>query len=291
MRIHAYVLAADPTWLRSSVLSYYSIVDRIVVCFDEEHQGWTGAPIDVDSCLTALRQIDVDNKVTLLGGRFRATTGDLLGAETAQRTAALAVAGKGADWVLQLDGDEILPDTGPLLAALEEATKRELVAVEWPMRVLYRKTLYGRYLQVATRTGAPHYEYPGPIAVRPGTRLVDARRTDSAFLRMAVAEDTGSLQLQRPTAPGETRLPTLAPDQSIWHNSWARSPRVLRRKLGSWGHSNGARTWAYYYAVWLPAPLTWRFLRNLHPFARGLWPRLTLVADALPPVHSEEGSH
>ena len=31
MRLHAYVLAADPAFLAQSVQSYYDVVDRIVV--------------------------------------------------------------------------------------------------------------------------------------------------------------------------------------------------------------------------------------------------------------------
>ena len=37
MRVNAYVLAADPAWLTSSVWSYYNLGDQIVVSFDESN--------------------------------------------------------------------------------------------------------------------------------------------------------------------------------------------------------------------------------------------------------------
>ena len=147
------------------------------------------------------------------------------------------------------------------------------LAVEWPLRVLYRQLPKGRYLEVVTSQMTTHYEY-GSIAVRPGAQLVECRRSSGPFLRPLVMGDRFSLQVRRPPEDGEHRAEILTSDAAIWHNSWARPPRAVRSKIASWGHNQGLKSWVYYYAKWLPAPLTWRVLRNFHPLHPSLWPRL-----------------
>ena len=51
MHLTAYVLAADPAWVGISVLSYYDLVEEMVISYDENGKGWTGAPIPVDECI------------------------------------------------------------------------------------------------------------------------------------------------------------------------------------------------------------------------------------------------
>jgi hypothetical protein len=112
------------------------------------------------------------------------------------------------------------------------------------------------------------------VAVRPTAELVNARRAAGDVLRVTVRGDERSLQLRRPPDPGEHRLAAIDHDQAIIHNTWARSPRRIRAKLRSWGHSGDFPRTFYYWAIWWPSPLTWRLLRDFHPFSRGVWPRL-----------------
>jgi hypothetical protein len=278
LKINAYLLAADPTWIRASVSSYYDHVDKIVVSYDSSSRGWTGATINVAGCLTALRQIDSQHKMIFAPGDFvdthsAATTGD-----TRQRREALALASQDADWVLQIDTDEVLPSFGSLRAALACAERLDLPAVEWPMRVLYRTLRDGTYLQVVSEHGEAHFEYPGPIAVRRGAHLTDCRRTDGSYLRPLVQGDVTSLQIRRQPVTTEHRAFVITPADAIWHNSWARSPKQVRRKVATWGHNQGLRSHVYFVVTWLPSPMTWRRLRNFHPFASGLWPRLAPVS-------------
>ena len=274
MKVHAYVLAADPTWLRASVLAYYPHVEKLVVSYDADSRGWTGAPIRVNECLRLLSSIDTDGKMAFRPGRFTATAKDYMSADTHQRRAALEHATPGADWVLQIDTDEVLPNWSPICQALATAESLGIPAVEWPMRVLFRRLRDGWFLEIVTDAGYPHFEYPGPIAVRPGSELVACRRTAGRFLRPVVRGDNASLQVRRPPTEGEHRAEFLDRSDAIWHNSWARSPAAVRGKIASWGHNNGAASSMYYYVTWLPAPFTWRALRRFHPFSRELWPRL-----------------
>ena len=162
-RINAYILAADPTWLRSSVSAYYAHVDRIIVSYDEHGKGWTGAAVQSARCLDVLRSLDVDHKIVLApgdwsGGGKGLHDGD---GETLQRQAALDLASTEAEWVLQIDGDEILPSFDALLSTIEKAHTDEATAgIEWPMRVLFRRLRSGRYLEVKDADGQVQVEYP-----------------------------------------------------------------------------------------------------------------------------------
>lgn len=281
MRLGAYVLAADPTWLRSSLQRYYDDLDVLVVLASSSDRGWTGAPVQARRCVDIVREVDVRGIAEVVRGDWT-DPGNPMAADTAQRQAGIDAIGDRVDWILQLDTDELLPDLGALREALHEAASLGVDAVEWPMRVLFRRLRRGAYVEVVARSGSPRFEYPGPIAVRPGTRLVDARRSDGRFLRPVVRGDTESLQIARPAEPRELRQPLLDPTVAILHNSWARPPKDVRAKVRSWGHGGSLKSSLYYWLVWWPAPLTWRWLRSFHPFARDLWPRLRIMTG--PPV-------
>lgn len=283
MKLNAYILAADPAWIEASVLSYYGMVDKIVVSYDENSTSWTGTPIPVEECLARLRAIDKDQKMVYSPGHYARLDHQPMENDTYQRQCALDEAGKGADWVLQLDTDEVLPSPDRLADLLRECGEQGIPALEWPMRVLFRKFGRGDFLEVCAKSGRNRYEYPGPIAVRPGARLVDARRPSGRFLRATVHGDDESPQLRQAERDGESRISLLREGEAILHNSWARDRLSVHRKIGSWSHSAGLRSTLYYYLVWLPSPVTWRFLRNFHPFARGLWPRLRPLRN-LPPA-------
>jgi hypothetical protein len=280
-RLHAYVLAADPTWLEASVLAYYPHVQKIVVSYDRGGRGWTGAPIPVQECLDRLRSIDGDRKMEFVPGCFSELVGDPMQNDTFQRNTALSQASIGADWVLQLDTDEWLPHPVPFLHAISRADELALDGIEWPMRVLYRTLGGGRVLEICSGDGLDHFEYIAPVAVRAGTRLVHSRRIAGGFLRAVARGDMQSTQLHRPPLTEERREVLLEPTSAVIHNSWARSPAQLRNKLSSWSHA-GMRAWVYYAARWLPSVWLWRWMKNLHPYFGGIWPALRVCQQVIP---------
>lgn len=273
LRIGAYVLAGDPVWLTSSLARYYPLLSDLVVVAPRSRLGWTGRPLPVDECLRLIAAVDSRGISTTRWGEWQ-DPADPMRADTAQRQAGIdALAGR-VDWILQIDNDEILPNPQRLIDVLALPESQSVGAIEWPMRVLYRRLKGGRYLEISSRTGRPRYDYPGPIAVRPDSLVVEARRTNGTKIRAVVRGDTQSLQLAQPLAEDEIRLEVLEHADAIVHNSWARDTIDVRRKIRTWGHAAGLRGEVYYWTKWWPAPVTWRVLRDFHPFSRGLWPRL-----------------
>jgi hypothetical protein len=89
-----------------------------------------------------------------------------------------------------------------------------------------------------------------------------------------VPGDAWSQQVTRAPEPGEARLELIAAEDAIVHNSWARSPADIKRKIGSSGHARDTSLRRYYWLRWRPAPFVWRAMRDFHPLFGSLWPRL-----------------
>src|SRR5438045_2429212 len=106
MNLKAYILAADPAWIEASVLSYYDVIEELVVSYDRRRLGWTGVVIPVAECLERLQAIDHDKKMRFCPGDYAQLDHAPMENETFQRQCAVDEASSGADWVVQFDTDE-----------------------------------------------------------------------------------------------------------------------------------------------------------------------------------------
>jgi hypothetical protein len=270
MKLKAYILAADPNWIEESVLSYYGIVQEIIVSFDGNGIGWSGKPIPVKECLRRLRAIDRDHKMKFMEGNYSLPSLTPMQNDTHQRQSAIDAIGNTADWILELDTDEILPKGSRFLSHLA-CVPDDITVVEWPMRVFFQKLPSGRFLEVTDYLGRQCSEYPGPIATRPGVKLDSARVIQNArkwrFDISAVNRDPLSGALYRPDA-------VIPREEAILHFSWIRSDVDIRSKINGWGHSEDFKTVDYYGKCWSKAPWKWPFIFNFHPLTPKRWPAL-----------------
>lgn len=234
MRVNAYVLAGDPAWVRDSVLSYYDLVSTIVVSYDQDHRGWRGNELPVPEVLDLLRSIDRDRKLVEVQGRYCDPSRFVLDVETEQRQAALDRAAEGADWVLQIDTDEVVASPDRLLRSVAAAESVGAGALEYPLRYFYQRTAGDRFLEKASRTFRPRAGYPGPVAVRAGTRLVHCRQADAPLYRVDLRHRNTD-----PSHPPDARVDeVVAPDEAIIHLWLVRTEQQMRRKLRSSGHAD-----------------------------------------------------
>ena len=252
MRISAYVLLGDPNFLAPSIAAYYERVDRIVLSYDDSATSWTGTPLPLADCLDIVAALDIDGKCVHVPGRFARLEHHPLDNETVQRQAALDAASADADWVLQLDTDEIMASPDVFFDAVSRAEARGADALDYPSRWLYARYRPGRYLEASDRRGRLAASYPGPLAVRAGVRLRHARQTDAALYRVDFRRRNTD-----PWHPPDSRVDeVIAPEHAVLHYSWVRSPEYMQRKFGWSGHAEALRPPAIY--------RRWRW-RSRHP--------------------------
>ncbi|REJ08027.1 hypothetical protein DY023_01825 [Microbacterium bovistercoris] len=277
-RIHAYVLIADPSFLRESLMAYYPYVDRIVLSYDRTSTSWTGTPLPVAQCLKIVEELDSEGKCVHAPGDFARLDHWVFANETFQRQAALDAASEGADWVLQLDTDEVMGDPDTFFEMLGRADRAGAGGLDFPARWLYTRTGPGRYLESSTRLWRRVAGYPGPLAVRAGTRLRHARQADVDLFRVDLRERSTD-----PARPKDAPVDAvISPEQAVLHFSWVRDPDTIRRKFGWSGHT----------AVYKPPKIyrrwAWRTRHPLlatlmTPLMRGHQNRFRLAKVAEPP--------
>lgn len=232
-RVAAYVLLADPSFLVESIRAYYPYVDRIILSYDETSTSWTGTALPVAQCRELVRALDRDRKCVEMPGRFARLEHEPLENDTFQRQAALDAASDGADWVLQLDTDEVMLRPESFFAALWRADRAGASGLEYPARWLYTRGRSGRYLELSSRFWHYAASYPGPLAVRAGTALRLARQSDVPLYRVDFQRRNTD-----PWHPTDAKVDeVIRPDEAVLHFSWVRDPAVIRRKFGWSGHT------------------------------------------------------
>jgi glycosyltransferase involved in cell wall biosynthesis len=270
-RISAYVLAADPAWLEQSVQSYYELVDRIVVSYDESGRSWTGRPLPIDDCLARLKAVDPDGKLDFRPGDYSCTEHDPLKNETYQRQQALEQASEGADWVLQVDTDEVVTNACLFRESLMEAHAGDYDALVYPARHLYQRISASLFLEHSSRFWRRLASYPGPVAVRPGVELRHCRQGATNLYVVGFSDEVLQLYFLPPV-----RVRKVIPvNDAILHFSWIRSEDELAAKLTSSPYAQG-RDWGTLLCRWRGAARHPLLATVLTPFQPNWRDRLRL---------------
>jgi hypothetical protein len=231
-RFGAYVLLADPVYLHESLVSYYDIVERIVVAYDEDAVSWTGERLDLEQARSTVERLDHHHKIRWLPGRFHGDSSPL-DLETSERNAAISALGDSVDWVFQIDTDEVVASPARLVESVRRADAHGLSAVEFPARWLYGHVGGRRYLERCRRLWGVSAGFPGPIAVRAGTTLRLARQCDAPVWRVDFRPRNTD-----PAHPWNARVDeSIDPDEGLWHFSWVRSEQQMRKKASTSGHA------------------------------------------------------
>lgn len=254
VRLNAYVLAGDPAWARESLQSYYHLVSRVVVAFDQDHRSWAGHALSVEESVRELCSADPEGKIVLLPGRFSDPDRFVLAVETEHRQAALNAASEGCDWVLQLDADEILLDPDSLVRHIEMADADGYDALDYPLRDFYQSLGRGRFLEHSGRWWTMRANYPGPVAVRADTKLDHCRQAKIPVFRVDLAERNTD-PFHPPSAPVHA---VIRPREAVAHMSWVRTMDEMKLKAMTSGYSS-SRNWPRELASW-----RWR---QRHPLA------------------------
>jgi hypothetical protein len=232
-RVSAYILLADPSYLAESLTAYYPHVDRIVLSYDQSGLSWTGTPLPVQQCLEIARAIDTEGKCVQVPGDFARLDRDPLENDTHQRQVALDAASESADWVLQLDTDEVMLHPESFFGSLRRAEAAGAGGLDYPARWLYTRVAHGRYLEQTNGLWRLAASYPGPLAVKAGTRLKLARQADVSLYRVDLRRSNTDPWHPRDAPVHEV----ITPAEAVVHFSWVRRPEVIRRKFEWSGHT------------------------------------------------------
>ena len=104
--------------------------------------------------------------------------------------------------MLQLDTDEVIPRMESFMDMLRRANAGGAVGLHFPSRWLYARAGSGWYPEACSRWWRAAAGYPGPLAVRSGTRLTLARQCEGPLFRVDFRPrntDPGILGVRRST--------------------------------------------------------------------------------------------
>jgi hypothetical protein len=265
IRLNAYVLAGEPSFIAASVQSYYAAVERIVVAHDDRGLGWSGNPMPVEESLRELRHVDPDRKLEFWPLTFADPALSPMACDTRIRQAALDRASEGADWVLQIDADEVIADLDVFLEMLHRAHRAGARGLDFPSRWIYARTTSGNVLECSTRWWRAAAGYPGPLAVKGGTTLRVARQCEGSLFRVDFRRRNTDPWHARGT-PVHSTVPVRS---GVIHFSWVRTAEELLEKARTSTHRHDFE--------WEAKIAKWRF-RQRHPW----------LATALTPLRRKE---
>jgi hypothetical protein len=255
MKIHAYILASDPNWIEASLLSYYDLVDKVVVCYDKNGLSWYGNQAKTLQSVSRIKQIDVHGKCVYLAGDYAklGSSLNLLEKDSMQRRDAYNEARVGADWVLQLDSDEVVSDRATFLEALHDASTSGAMQIYYPFRWVYLRSLLGHYIEYGSSKLGSRVTYHGPIAVRGDAMHQEARRVIGPVHLVRIDDGVTSPYLESIMSGDFGRVVSSSNttyENSICHLSWVRRPSLIVRKLRNFGHAYD-RDWNTQILKWL----------------------------------------
>jgi hypothetical protein len=260
MKIDAYFLAATPQWTKASVSVYYPYVKNLYVSYDQNNIGWNGKPLQVEETLKLLRELDVDSKIILCPGSYYDSDKLVWQNEAQQRGEILSIAGEnGADWVLQVDADEVMTSPETFFHCLNKAEEKGFRAMHYPARFLYQYLGGSLFLEECRRFWQVSAGFPGPLAIKPACTLSVARQCTEPSYRVDFApHNTDHFH------PRDTRVDhVIKQNEGITHYAWIRSESALQLKFSNHADICGKQEYLEYKLwSWAAKHPLWAMLRT-----------------------------
>jgi hypothetical protein len=166
-----------------------------------------------------------------------------------------------------------LPDAEAFGRRLREEVPKEFAAVDWPMRSFFRYREPNHFLEVCTPFRRQLSEFPGCVALRPGTATLVSRHAVSGRWRYDI-RGSGYDPVDRRFYEVHGVIPK---GEAVLHFSWARTEEDLVGKLSTSSHNPDFDWRLYLERIWKPAPRSWMWTYNFHPIWPRRWPALRPV--------------
>ncbi len=259
-----FCVAYDWEMLQYSLPQVYREADEICLALDKGRISWAGNKFQFDeekfTCF--INQIDTENKIKLYSDNFFLRELTPMQNEVRQRNLIAEFMKDGHEsWFIQLDADEYFLDFNLFVQDLQKIKSNRNVNVCAPFLILYKQVKNG-FLYIKNNSLAKQEMIP-------------------------VATNNPNYEFGRKN--GYFNLIT---NNTIIHQSWARSAVEIRLKLDNWGHKTDFNV-DEYFTIWdMLNDTNYKEMANFHPFKPREWEALDFLKaisiDALIQQYKEE---
>ena len=223
-------VAYDWEFLEYSLPAIYDHVAAICLSVDADYKSWNGNTFsfDIDRFHQSVKNVDTKGKIHILREAFYSPARTPIENENYQRRRMAEVLGK-ADWIVQIDTDEIIIKPKTFISELEKYKgQKRPVNIHGIWINLIKQTSSGFIYSILKTpplaTNKPEYNYG---------------RTNGHF--------------------------NIHTNSFIVHITWARSEEEIKYKLLNWGHSHEFNGMSFY-KIWQALDdFNWRYIKDFHP--------------------------
>jgi hypothetical protein len=244
-----YCIAYDWEMLQYSLPQVYREADEICLALDKGRISWAGNKFyfDEEKFTCFINQIDTENKIKLYSDNFFLRELTPMQNEVRQRNLIAEFMKDGHEsWFIQLDADEYFLDFNLFVQDLQKIKSKRNVNVCAPFLILFKQVNEG-FLYIKNNSVAKQEMIP-------------------------VATNNPNYEFGRKN--GYFNLIT---NNTIIHQSWARSSDEIRLKLDNWGHKTDFNV-DEYFAIWdILNDTNYKEMANFHPFKPREWEALDFL--------------
>lgn len=242
-----YLLSYDYDMFLTSVKQLYDHVDKIVVGIDKDFRTWSGNTFNIEkSFFNDVDRFDVEKKIHFYYGDFYKPEMTPMQCELREREIILKELGNGG-WKIQLDVDEYILN----FAALKNYLNKNRVFTWFP--ALTPITLHAKYITLFKQTANAFLCIPDlnfPIITNTNSNTF-ARRNNDNFNQFV--------------------------NIILMHQSWARTPEEIYKKVMNWGHRDDFDTGGYLNFWNSINDDNYSDFKNFHPLEPKAWPSLQSI--------------
>lgn len=243
-----FLISYDYEYIKTSLPRVYDHVDQIYFAVDADRKTWAGKPLEIDDQFWAwIKEFDKAGKITIYEDHFYVAGLSPIECDTRERNLLGQYMGK-ADWYVQVDSDEYFVDFPAFVSKLRGYIPDQPTTIACKVLTLFKELSDG-FLFIDDSVETLNFATNNPV------------------YDIARINQSGNL--------------CLLWDDLVLHQSWARKPDEIYRKLHNWGHKDDFNLDSFYNLWNAIDRYNYHVLNNFHPLDPRLWPKLTYAGGSI----------
>ena len=247
-----FLISYDYRYIYDALAIVYDYADEIILAIDINRNTWAGGKYEIEpDFFDKIKKLDVKNKIVLFEDDFYVPTLTPMENDTRERNMLSDKMGNNC-WKLQIDADEYFLNFPAVCDFLQKH----------------------RYL-----LSKPKYN---PVNIR-ANWITLFKQTNNGFIYIDNDEDfsfatnlTAEHFFARDLASKTNR--EIYTNFRVLHQSWAREPEEIYRKINNWSHKDDFDGEAFY-KFWMSVDETnFSQFTDLHPIYKGAWKSLKFIS-------------